>query len=101
MPANFLSRLKVILLHTLTSYFYVLHLLVFFSGEGPFKHWLDGALKLGVEERSVYLAGFEELAKAHESCARDGETDVSLEMTVEHHFICYTNVGGKLYQIGE
>lgn len=68
-------------------------------GTGAFKTWLEEASKLGVEERSDFLAEFKELAKAHEECAESGETKVSSNEPVEHHFICYVNVGGKLYEI--
>uniref|UniRef100_A0A1I8A297 Ubiquitin carboxyl-terminal hydrolase n=1 Tax=Steinernema glaseri TaxID=37863 RepID=A0A1I8A297_9BILA len=68
-------------------------------GSGSFRKWLDEALKVDVEARSDTLAANEDLAKAHESCAQQGDTNVSLEDKVEHHFICYVNHDGKLLEI--
>lgn len=68
-------------------------------GNSSFRRWLDEAKELDVDERSDFLAGSDHLAKAHEECAQEGETAVSLDQHVEHHFICYVNVGGKLYEI--
>lgn len=69
-------------------------------GNGPFKKWLDEALKLDIDQRSDFLAQFKELAEAHEECAEGGDTSVSLDGPVEHHFLCYVNIDGKLYEIG-
>lgn len=56
-------------------------------------------MELDVEERSDSLAENSTLAEAHDNCARDGETDSNT--TVNHHFICYVNYGGKLLELGQ
>ncbi|KAK0411162.1 hypothetical protein QR680_005521 [Steinernema hermaphroditum] len=68
-------------------------------GSGSFRKWLDEALKVDVEARSDLLAENKDLAGAHESCAQQGETSVSIEDDVEHHFICYINRDGTLLEI--
>lgn len=66
-------------------------------GNGSLKQWLDKAVSLDVEERSDSLAENSTLAEAHDSCARDGETDSTTP--VDHHFICYLNYGDKLLEL--
>uniref|UniRef100_A0A914ZRI4 Ubiquitin carboxyl-terminal hydrolase n=3 Tax=Parascaris univalens TaxID=6257 RepID=A0A914ZRI4_PARUN len=68
-------------------------------GSGALKQWLDKALTLDVDERSDSLAFNEELEQAHESCARSGETEPERESPIEHHFICFINMDGTLYEI--
>lgn len=67
--------------------------------DGSFSKWLGKAEQLGVEERSKSLEKCDELASAHEECATSGDTEADPENVV-HHFICYTNVGGRLYETG-
>ncbi|VDN18401.1 unnamed protein product [Gongylonema pulchrum] len=66
-------------------------------GDGSLKKWLDKALPLGIDERSDSLAQDAELAEAHESCARGGDTDS--EAAVNHHFICYLNCSDTLLEL--
>lgn len=66
-------------------------------GDGALKQWLDKAIPLGVEERSDSLAKDSELASAHAQCAKGGKTNAGAK--VSHHFICFVNHGGHLYQI--
>lgn len=66
-------------------------------GSGSFAKWLGKAEKLGVEDRSDCLLNDSEMAQAHDSCARSGETDIPGQH-VEHHFISFVNVDGTLYE---
>lgn len=63
------------------------------------KQWLEKALKMGVDERSDSLAENSEMASAHEECARSGDTDANEK--VSHHFICFVNHNGSLYELGK
>lgn len=63
------------------------------------KQWLEKALPLSIDERSDLLARNGDLAQAHESCAQSGDTNA--ECVVDHHFICYLNHAGKLYEFGQ
>ncbi|KAK6060063.1 ubiquitin carboxyl-terminal hydrolase, family 1 [Cooperia oncophora] len=66
-------------------------------GNGSFSNWLKKAKLHSAEERSDLLLQNQELSTAHEETAREGETDEP--SNVEHHFICYVNKGGVLYEI--
>lgn len=66
-------------------------------GDGIFSKWLVDAKTKDTEARSDLLAANEEIIAAHESAAKSGNTQHS--GTVEHHYVCYVNVDGKLYQI--
>lgn len=68
-------------------------------GNGSLKTWLDKALTLDVDGRSDSLAASTDLAQAHEACALAGDTHTDLNEPVEHHFICYVNSQGTLYEI--
>ncbi|KAH7710164.1 ubiquitin carboxyl-terminal hydrolase [Aphelenchoides avenae] len=66
--------------------------------KGTFARWFAQAKELGVEERSKSLETCAALAASHDNCATSGETEADPD-NVLHHFICYTNVGGRLYEI--
>uniref|UniRef100_A0A7E4WBJ2 Ubiquitin carboxyl-terminal hydrolase n=1 Tax=Panagrellus redivivus TaxID=6233 RepID=A0A7E4WBJ2_PANRE len=66
-------------------------------GSGPFAAWLAKAKLLSIEDRSACLEHDKDMAVAHESSARSGETDADVP-DVEHHFIALVNVDGTLYE---
>lgn len=66
-------------------------------GKGSFYKWLSDAKQVSVEERSDLLLKNDQLAAAHEETAREGETEEP--ENVEHHFICYVERNGVLYEI--
>ncbi|KAK6759132.1 hypothetical protein RB195_016384 [Necator americanus] len=66
-------------------------------GSGSFSSWLKEAKQLSAEERSDSLLRNTQLAAAHEETAMEGETEEAT--TVEHHFICYVEKDGILYEI--
>ncbi|TMS33069.1 hypothetical protein L596_000847 [Steinernema carpocapsae] len=68
-------------------------------GTGPFRVWYNEALKLSPDARSDLLAQNADLATAHESCAQQGDTTVSIDDNVEHHFICYLHHNGRLLEV--
>uniref|UniRef100_A0A0K0EIH0 Ubiquitin carboxyl-terminal hydrolase n=1 Tax=Strongyloides stercoralis TaxID=6248 RepID=A0A0K0EIH0_STRER len=68
------------------------------KGTGSFAKWLEEAKQLPMNERSTSLFKDQAISKAHEECAKEGETDVLEENQVEHHFISYVNVNGILYE---
>ncbi|EYC02548.1 hypothetical protein Y032_0099g3175 [Ancylostoma ceylanicum] len=66
-------------------------------GTGSFSNWLKEAKQLSTEERSDSLLKNTQLATAHEETALEGETEEPTN--VEHHFICYVEKDGVLYEI--
>uniref|UniRef100_A0A7I5EDI0 Ubiquitin carboxyl-terminal hydrolase n=1 Tax=Haemonchus contortus TaxID=6289 RepID=A0A7I5EDI0_HAECO len=66
-------------------------------GSGSFHKWLEAAKSLGIDQRSDLLANDESLAAAHDEAARSGDSHQPEE--VEHHFICYVNKDGTLFEI--
>ncbi|CAI4225160.1 unnamed protein product [Auanema sp. JU1783] len=66
-------------------------------GTGCFADWLKQAKGASVDERSDLLAKNEALATAHAETAQQGES--SQPESVEHHFICYVNKNGNLYEL--
>ncbi|KIH48099.1 hypothetical protein ANCDUO_21835, partial [Ancylostoma duodenale] len=66
---------------------------------GSFHKWLEAAKGLGIDQRSDLLANDPSLAAAHEEAARRGDSRQPEE--VEHHFICYVNKDGTLFEIGK
>uniref|UniRef100_A0AC34RAV8 Ubiquitin carboxyl-terminal hydrolase n=1 Tax=Panagrolaimus sp. JU765 TaxID=591449 RepID=A0AC34RAV8_9BILA len=65
-------------------------------GSGAFSNWLGKALPLSVEDRSHSLETDEQMAAAHDSCARAGETEIV--NVVSNHFITFVNIKGTLYE---
>ncbi|KAK5975392.1 Ubiquitin carboxyl-terminal hydrolase [Trichostrongylus colubriformis] len=66
-------------------------------GSGSFHKWLEAAKGLGIDQRSDLLANDATLAAAHDEAARRGDSRQPEE--VEHHFICYVNKDGTLFEI--
>ncbi|KAJ1345942.1 hypothetical protein KIN20_000584 [Parelaphostrongylus tenuis] len=66
-------------------------------GSGPFRKWLDAAKEVDVDQRSALLANDSSLAAAHNEAAIMGVSRQPDE--VEHHFVCYVNRDGTLYEI--
>lgn len=66
-------------------------------GSGSFHKWLEAAKGVGVDQRSDLLANDASLAAAHQEAAQLGVSQQPEQ--VEHHFICYVNKDGTLYEI--
>ncbi|PIO77354.1 ubiquitin carboxyl-terminal hydrolase, family 1 [Teladorsagia circumcincta] len=64
---------------------------------GSFHKWLEAAKSLGIDQRSDLLANDASLAAAHDEAARRGDSRQPEE--VEHHYICYVNKDGTLFEI--
>jgi hypothetical protein len=71
-----------------------------YLGEGSFSKWFAKAKALSVGERSNSLANDQPLAADYKECAEAGETEANEESEVEHHFIAFTNCGGRLIESG-
>ncbi|CAJ0961942.1 unnamed protein product, partial [Mesorhabditis belari] len=68
-------------------------------GQGSFSSFLQKAKGLPPSEISKLLEHTSDIASAHENAARSGETEAPPGDKVEHHFICFVNVNGLLYEI--
>ncbi|KAE9420432.1 hypothetical protein Angca_005802, partial [Angiostrongylus cantonensis] len=66
-------------------------------GSGPFRKWLEAAKGVRVDQRSALLANDSSLAAAHNEAAILGVSRQPAE--VVHHFICYVNRDGTLFEI--
>lgn len=52
------------------------------------------------EERAKRLENDHEFARSHEETAKDGQTSApALEDEVDHHFLAFVQVGGRLYEL--
>ena len=63
---------------------------------GAFSKWFQSAKSLTPEDRSKNLAENKYIAAAYKDCA----TATAAE-EAGHHYLCYTLVDGKLYEIGK
>uniref|UniRef100_A0A1I7XIN0 ubiquitinyl hydrolase 1 n=1 Tax=Heterorhabditis bacteriophora TaxID=37862 RepID=A0A1I7XIN0_HETBA len=68
-----------------------------YSGSGSFYKWLTVAKGVDADQRSDLLANDDILAAAHDEAARNGDSQQPTK--VDHHFICYVNLKGILYEI--
>lgn len=69
-------------------------------GPGPFTKIIEDTRNMSPEERGEYLLTCQELAKIHDSGARQGQSRIpSLQETIIHHFVCFVNVDDHLYEL--
>jgi len=67
--------------------------------EGALTKYLQQAKPLGVHERGVALANFQEIKQLHSSFAAVGATRMLEVGATDHHFVCFTQIGEYVIEI--
>ncbi|KAG2202142.1 hypothetical protein INT47_008114 [Mucor saturninus] len=68
-------------------------------GPGLFSKIIEDTSNMSPEERGEYLETCQELAKIHDSAARQGQSKIPSQDSIIHHFVCFVNVDDHLYEL--
>eukprot|EP01105_Mastigella_eilhardi_P016364 TRINITY_DN3738_c0_g1_i12.p2 TRINITY_DN3738_c0_g1~~TRINITY_DN3738_c0_g1_i12.p2 ORF type:complete len:233 (-),score=46.56 TRINITY_DN3738_c0_g1_i12:158-856(-) len=66
---------------------------------GKMGEFLQKSKEMTPQERGEALAASEEIASVHKDVGEKGQTDHKEYTKVDYHFVCYTSIGGTLFEL--